>query len=164
MPIGAYGGKAEIMNCLKPLGEVYQAGTFSGNPVTMAGGVATLDLLSDPSVYDLLEKQTARLFAGFQNALSDLGRRLEYEIPVRLQRVGSMFAIMFTDIDVKNFDDSKTIDESRFATFFHEFLSRGMMLPPTAVDAACVSVAHSDDDIDLTVAAFHESIEQTFCR
>ncbi|MBX9693806.1 MAG: aspartate aminotransferase family protein, partial [Cyanobacteria bacterium] len=127
-----------------------------------AGGVATLERLSDPSVYEVLEKQTVRMVSGFEVALSEVAKRLDREIPVRIQRVGSMFAIMFTNRAVKNFTDSKTIDEARFARFFHEFLARGIMLPPTAVDAACVSFAHTDDDIDLTVTAFHDSVLKTF--
>ncbi|MGD9680448.1 MAG: glutamate-1-semialdehyde 2,1-aminomutase [Candidatus Obscuribacterales bacterium] len=145
MPIGAYGGRREIMEHLSPGGKVYQAGTFSGNPVTMSGGIAILDLLADPEVYEVLESRSSRLFDGLGKAIEELGA------PVSLARVGSMFAIHFTERRIRNFVDSKTIDESSFARFFHHILEGGIYLPPTAVDAACLSSAHSEADIDETV-------------
>lgn len=159
MPIGAYGGKTEIMERLSPNGDVYQAGTFSGNPVTMAGGIATLEGLSRPGVYDVLERQTKRLFDGLESALEEVATKHK-KLPVQLQRVGSMFGILFADSPVENFKQSQSIDQNLFATFFHELLSLGVMLPPTAVDAACVSAAHSDEDIDSTVSSCLEA----FCR
>lgn len=158
MPIGAYGGRADIMDALQPIGKVYQAGTFSGNPLTMSGGVATLEALLANDVFSSLEAKTDKLFTGLQGVLEKLGAELGYSIPVQLPRVGSMFAILFTDRIVRNKEDSESINESRFAEFFHEMLNRGIMLPPTAVDAACLSAAHDDDDIQKTIVAFEESL------
>lgn len=144
MPIGAYGGRAEVMDRLLPLGDVYQAGTFSGNPVTMAGGIATLRLLENPDVYKVLESRSAQLFEGLREVCGS--------VPVQLQRVGSMFSILFAPHPVRNFVDSKAIDGEAFAAFFHGVLKRGVYLPPSAVDAACVSAAHSENDIEQTIA------------
>jgi len=145
MPIGAYGARAEIMDHLQPIGDVYQAGTFSGNPVTMAGGVAILKALADPFVYETLESRTAQLFEG-------LGRVIKSgSLPVQLQRVGSMFAVMFSATPVHNYSDSKCIDARAFAQFFHNLLRSGVYFPPSSVDAACVSAAHSEEEIEETV-------------
>lgn len=152
MPIGAYGGRSEIMDSLLPSGHVYQAGTFSGNPVTMAGGLETLKLLSRPGVYETLEDRAAQLFAG----LSQQVRRLH--LPVQLQRVGSMFAILFAPEPVRNYKDSLSIDSGAFARFFNQLLKAGIYLPPSAVDAACVSYAHSQDDVEKTVEICREAL------
>jgi glutamate-1-semialdehyde 2,1-aminomutase len=144
MPIGAYGGSREIMYHLQPVGSVYQAGTFSGNPVTMAGGMAILDLLSDPGVYQIMEERTAQLF---ESLSAEIQRR---SWPVQLQRVGSMFAILFCKNPVHNFEDSKKIDGKQFARFFHQMLASGVYMPPSSVDAACISAAHSAIDIETT--------------
>lgn len=153
MPIGAYGGTARIMKALQPIGEVYQAGTFSGNPVTMAGGIETLKLLSDPDVYVRLEKRTAQLFEGLAKVISGL------RFGVQLQRAGSMFAILFAPKPVKNYQDSLSIDSKLFARFFHELLSRGVYLVPSAVDAACVSAAHTEQDIERTVSICADALK-----
>ena len=145
MPIGAYGGSAEIMAHLQPGGDVYQAGTFSGNPVTMAGGIATLKLLADPTVYKTLEARTAQLFDGLQTCID------KKSLPIQLQRVGSMFGIIFSDKPVRNWQDHLGIDAKAFAQFFHKILARGIYLPPSSVDAACVSAAHSEADIEETI-------------
>lgn len=145
MPIGAYGGKKEIMNKLMPQGDVYQAGTFSGNPATMAGGVATLDILQDAAVYQRLERSAKLLFAG----LGEIIAAKSY--PVQLARVGSMFGIIFSHQAVTDFESSKNIDVSSFARFFHFLLDRGVYLPPSPFDAAVVSAAHSDLDTEKTI-------------
>lgn len=154
MPIGAYGGKREIMSALMPIGEVYQAGTFSGNPVTMAGGIEVLKLLDDDAVYRVLETRTAQLFNGIAALVEDRS------LPIQLQRAGSMFSIIFSDHPVLNFQDSKRIDADRFAKFFHLLLDNGVYLPPSSVDAACVSAAHTAQDIDDTI----EKVEHAFKR
>jgi glutamate-1-semialdehyde 2,1-aminomutase len=154
MPIGAYGGRSEIMDQLQPLGNVYQAGTFSGNPVTMAGGVETLRLLSDPQVYNTLEKRSEQLFAG----LAEAGKKLSASF--QLQRVGSMFSILFAGSPVRNYQDSQAIDAKQFAKFFHAALKRGIYMPPSAVDAAAVSAAHSEQDIELTVKICTEALKE----
>lgn len=145
MPIGAYGGSAEIMAHLQPGGDVYQAGTFSGNPVTMAGGIATLKLLADPTVYRTLEDRTTQLFEGLQTCID------KKSLPIQLQRVGSMFGIIFSNKPVRNWQDHLSIDAKAFAQFFHKILARGVYMPPSSVDAACVSAAHSEADIEETI-------------
>lgn len=156
MPIGAYGGRRDIMDELMPIGEVYQAGTFSGNPVTMAGGIEVLRLLDDDKVYQTLEARTAQLFDG-------LGRVIEERsLPIQLQRAGSMFALIFCGKPVRNFDDSKHIDAERFAKFFHLALNQGIYLPPSAVDAACVSAAHTQENIAATIEKMTRAIVQVF--
>lgn len=152
MPIGAYGGSAEIMSHLQPEGDVYQAGTFSGNPVTMSGGIETLKLLSNRKVYETLEARTAQLFAGLQEHIT------HKSLPIQLQRVGSMFAIVFAEKPVRNWQDHRKIDSAAFATFFHKILARGVYLPPSSVDAACVSAAHTEDDIEQTIKIMCEQL------
>jgi glutamate-1-semialdehyde 2,1-aminomutase len=156
MPIGAYGGRREIMTRLQPLGDVYQAGTFSGNPVTMAGGCAVLELLNNPTVYELLDQRAAELFAGVQVEIN------RHSWPIQLQRVGSMISILFSKNAVTNFEDSKDIDSGKFAKFFHLLLASGIYLPPSSVDAACVSAAHSADDIAVTIELMNSALSQCF--
>ncbi len=162
MPIGAYGGKKTIMHKLMPLGDVYQAGTFSGNPVTMAGAKAILDSLSQPGVYETLEARGAQLFDGLKKSIDQINQKTGKAIPVQIQRVGSMFAIIFAPHPVKNFEDSKAIDSKLFARFFHEILANGIMLPPSAVDAACLSLAHSEEDISRTVDMCSNALKNLF--
>ncbi len=152
MPIGAYGGSAEIMDQLLPIGDVYQAGTFSGNPVTMAGGIETLKLLANPTVYQTLEDRTAQLFEGLQ---AHIKRK---SLPIQLQRVGSMFGIVFAAKPVRNWQDHLNIDAKAFAQFFHRVLARGVYLPPSSVDAACVSAAHTQSEIDDTIKIMCEHL------
>lgn len=156
MPIGAYGGRRDIMDALMPIGEVYQAGTFSGNPVTMAGGIEVLRLLDEDTVYETLEARSTQLFEGIGQLVK------ERSLPIQLQRAGSMFAIIFNDKPVRNFDDSKSIDAERFAKFFHLVLNQGIYLPPSAVDAACVSAAHTEQDIDMTIEKMTRALKQVF--
>jgi glutamate-1-semialdehyde 2,1-aminomutase len=156
MAIGAYGGRREIMQELEPIGKVYQAGTFSGNPVTMAGGIATLKLLRDPARYAHLEARAAQLFEGIAAWSAPRG------IPISLQRVGSMFAILFAPQPVKNFQDSLQIDAATFARFYHELLHRGIYLPPSSVDAAAISAAHTENDIEKSVEAICNALDQVF--
>jgi glutamate-1-semialdehyde 2,1-aminomutase len=153
MPIGAYGGKKEIMDRLIPDGDVYQAGTFSGNPVTMAGGIATIELLRDPAVYERLEARSAQLFSGLSETVDRLA------LPVQLQRVGSMFAIMFCPRPVRNFQDSLSVDHEAFSVFFHHLLDHGIYMPPSGIDAACVSAAHSPEDVEETVAVMRAGLK-----
>ncbi len=153
MPIGAYGGKKEIMERLIPDGDVYQAGTFSGNPVTMAGGIETLKLLQDKSVYEILDKRTLNLFAGLAEAISKNGW------PVQLQRAGSMFSILFAPEPVHNFQDSKTVDHQAFSVFFHHCLDNGIYMPPSGADAACMSAAHSHADIEQSVKVMTDGLQ-----
>jgi glutamate-1-semialdehyde 2,1-aminomutase len=145
MPIGAFGGKAEIMDRLLPDGDVYQAGTFSGNPITMAGGIQLLKMLSEPDVYPTLEERTEQLV----DALTEAVKRVS--LPIQVQRVGSLFSLLFTEHPVRNYQDSLAIDHEAYAGFFHYLLQHGVYMPPSGVDAACISYAHTPDDIDATV-------------
>lgn len=154
MPIGAYGGKTEMMDCLQPIGGVYQAGTFSGNPVTMSGGIAVMTQLTDSSIYATLEARAGQLFDGLRAAADELG------LPLQLQRAGSLFAVMFAPSAIGNFKDSTTIDSRKFSQMFHILLDSGVYLPPSSVDAACVSAAHSKEDIEAAIAAFHSALRQ----
>ncbi len=156
MAIGAYGGRKHIMDRLQPEGDVYQAGTFSGNPLTMAGGIATLELLADSRVYDTLEARTAQLFAGLAKVIDS------HNYPVQLPRVGSMFSLVFAQKPVQNFQDSLTIDAHTFAKFFHYLLDNGVYLPPSAVDAACLSSEHSEADIDTTIEIMTRAFKHCF--
>lgn len=156
MPIGAYGGRREIMEQLQPLGQVYQAGTFSGNPVTMAGGTAILNELKNDEHYRRMEALTARLFSGIQRYID------ERSLPVQLQRVGAMFAIIFADRAIKNYKDSLSINADQFSSFFHHILARGINMPPSSVDAACVSSAHTEEDIDQTVEILTDALKAVF--
>jgi len=152
MPIGAYGGKKEIMQKLIPDGDVYQAGTFSGNPVTMVGGIATINCLQQSDAYQILESRTADLFAGLGQAIAKEGW------PVQLQRVGSMFSILFTDKAVQNYTDSLSINHQAFSTFFHYLLDNGIYMPPSGIDAACMSAAHSTADIEETISVMRAAL------
>ncbi|MBS1997961.1 MAG: glutamate-1-semialdehyde 2,1-aminomutase [Cyanobacteria bacterium SZAS LIN-2] len=156
MPIGAYGGNREIMQRLIPDGDVYQAGTFSGNPVTMAGGIATLAQLAQGDAYRLMEERAAALFAGLEPVIR------QKHWPVQLQRVGSMFSILFAAAPVKNYQDSLTIDHQAFSHFFHDLLDNGVYLPPSGVDAACISAAHSPEDIEQTVKVMLTALDRIF--
>lgn len=158
MAIGAYGGRRQIMEHLEPIGKVYQAGTFSGNPVTMAGGIATLELLSDAALYQHLETVSSRLFEGLRPEINRNGW------PVQLQRVGSMFSIILAEKPVTNYRESMQIDSARFAALYHELLRSGIYLPPSAVDAAAISCAHSAEDIDRSVEKMLAAMRKVFSR
>jgi glutamate-1-semialdehyde 2,1-aminomutase len=155
MPVGAFGGRTEIMDFIAPDGPVYQAGTLSGNPVAMAAGLTTLKLISAPGFYERLGDQTARLVAGLDEAAVETG------IPVCTQNVGAMFGVFFTEeTQVTRFQQVTACDLARFKRFFHGMLAQGVYLAPSAFEAGFVSAAHTDQDIDATVEAarrvFHE--------
>ena len=145
MPVGAYGGKKEFMSQLLPYGKVYQAGTFSGNPITMTGGITTIKLLSNLAIFEKLENLSKRFFDGLEKEIDKL------KAPVQLQRVGSMFAIIFSPHPVKNFQGSLAINSKQYAKFFHYLLEHGIYMPPSSVDAACLSAAHTEEEIDYTI-------------
>jgi glutamate-1-semialdehyde 2,1-aminomutase len=147
LPVGAFGGRAEIMDCLAPLGPVYQAGTLSGNPVAMAAGMATLKELADGKVYQRLEELGAQLEAGMVNAAKSA------KVPVQFKRIGSMFCGYFTETPVHNLTDAMHSDRARFAKYFHGMLNEGIYLAPSQFEAGFISVAHTSQDIDKTVNA-----------
>jgi glutamate-1-semialdehyde 2,1-aminomutase len=146
-PAGAYGAGRAVMSRVAPVGPMYQAGTFSGNPVSMAAGLATLRLLAREGVYEHLERLTARLCAGIAEAARQLG------LPLQAPHCGSMFSLLFSDRPVASFDDFKRCDDARFARFFHGLLRRGIYLPPSQSDAAVVSLAHTEHDIEQAIDA-----------
>ncbi len=150
LPVGAYGGRADIMEHIAPTGPVYQAGTLSGNPLAMAAGCVSLDLLQRAGTYKRLEMLSARLHAGL------LGARDEADVKVTINRVGSMITLFFTPGPVHDFASAKTSDTALFARFFHELLERGIYFPPAQYEAAFVSLAHTEGDIDTTVRAAGE--------
>jgi glutamate-1-semialdehyde 2,1-aminomutase len=151
LPVGAFGGRREVMELLAPLGPVYQAGTLSGNPVTMAAGHATLRLL-DEAAYARLDTLAARAAAGLREALSNAS------IPGCVQRVGSMFTLFFGIETVESLADVDRADREKFRRFFFGMLERGFYLPPSPFEAAFVSLAHSLDDIDAFVIAADETL------
>jgi glutamate-1-semialdehyde 2,1-aminomutase len=148
MPVGAFGGRREIMQHIAPLGPVYQAGTLSGNPVAMAAGLATLDGLSVPGFHEKLAVKTDRLVTGMREAARSAG------IPFATNHVCGMFGLFFTGADqVTTFAEATTCDVERFKRFFHGMLDEGVYLAPSAFEAGFVSAAHTDREIDATIAA-----------
>jgi len=148
MPVGAFGGKADIMNQIAPLGPVYQAGTLSGNPVAMAAGLATLDIISRPGFYQPLFDRTSRLCEGLEAAAASAG------VPFTSNHAGTMFGAFFTtESDVRNYTQVMACDIPAFNRFFHRMLELGVYLAPASYEAGFMSSAHSDRDISDTVAA-----------
>ena len=155
LPAAAYGGRADIMATVAPDGPVYQAGTLSGNPLAMAAGATMLDLLARPGVYDTLETASARLEDGLRRAARDTGTT------VTINRVGSMLTVFFCAGPVTDYASAKASDTKRFARFFQALLKRGVYLPPAQFEAAFVSLAHGEAEIDATVAAAAEAFKES---
>ncbi|MCP5141972.1 MAG: glutamate-1-semialdehyde 2,1-aminomutase [Chromatiales bacterium] len=148
MPVGAFGGKREIMQKIAPLGPVYQAGTLSGNPVAMAAGLKTLELISAPGFFEDLTRKTDDLATGIAEATHKHG------VPMSFNQVGGMFGLFFTEADtVSRYSQVMACDVDRFKLFFHGMLNEGVYLAPSAFEAGFVSAAHTDEDIAATVAA-----------
>jgi len=156
LPVGAYGGKQEIMDQLAPKGPVYQAGTLSGNPLAMAAGLCTLKILDEtPNFYKLLEEKSARLEAGLKQALAN------HNFPGVINRVGSMFTLFFTkEENVNSFDDVCKCDTGLFAKYFKLSLDAGIYLAPSQFEAGFMSIAHSNEDIDRTIEAADTAIQK----
>jgi glutamate-1-semialdehyde 2,1-aminomutase len=153
MPVGAFGGKKEIMQCIAPLGNVYQAGTLSGNPIAMIAGYTMLKTLKDdPGIYTSLEEKTAKIHAGLNAVLSSFDR------PYVINRLGSMISVHFSERPVNNFADAAAADNATFNKFFHEMLKRGVYLPPSAYETWFVCDALSDEDIRHTIQATADSL------
>jgi glutamate-1-semialdehyde 2,1-aminomutase len=154
MPVGAFGGRRDIMEHLAPLGPVYQAGTLSGNPVAMAAGLATLDVLSEPDFFQDLTAKAERLVTGLLDEAHRAG------VAMRANQAGGMFGLFFTEAEaVTTYADVMGCDQARFKAFFHGMLKAGIYLAPSAFEAGFVSSAHSDADIDATVAAAGEVLD-----
>jgi glutamate-1-semialdehyde 2,1-aminomutase len=147
LPVGAFGGRTEIMDCLAPLGPVYQAGTLSGNPLAMAAGIAALEELRGSKAYDLLEAKGAALESGLKQAAA------RAKVDVQFNRIGSMFCGYFTQHAVHNLADAMHSDRQRFAKYFHGMLDNGVYLAPSQFEAGFMSTAHTDEDISKTVQA-----------
>jgi glutamate-1-semialdehyde 2,1-aminomutase len=153
LPVGAYGGKLEIMQMISPIGPIYQAGTLSGNPLAMTAGIETLKALSKPGVYKKLEQMTADLEKGLSTAAADAG------VSTTINRVGSMFTCFFTDRKVKDFESAKTSDTTRFGKYFQSMLKNGVNLAPSQFEAAFLSLSHSKADINKTIEAARKSLK-----
>jgi glutamate-1-semialdehyde 2,1-aminomutase len=151
LPVGAYGGRAEIMAMVAPSGPMYQAGTLSGNPLAMTAGIKTLELLRQPGSYERLEAVTRRLSEGIQKAASKAG------VPLCGGSVSAMFGFFLCQGPVHNFEEAKTTDSARFGRLHRAMLERGVYLAPSAFEAGFTSLAHTDADIDTTLTAFEES-------
>ena len=148
MPLAAFGGQWELMQQVAPAGPVYQAGTYSAHPLSVAAGLAMMDAIDDrPSLYDDLERAGARLQAGLQAAADEAG------VPVSIQRVGSMWTVFFSSRPIRSWDDAAVVDREAFGRFFRAMLARGVLLPPSPFEAAFISAAHDDAVIDQTVDA-----------
>lgn len=154
LPVGAYGGKKEIMSEVAPAGPIYQAGTLSGNPLAVTAGIATLQVLKQPGVYDELEEKSARLDAGLREAAAAAGLELSFN------RVGSMLCTFFTSKPVTDFESACSSDTELFASYFRAMLEKGVYLAPSQFEAAFMSLAHSDELIDKTVAAAAASFKE----
>lgn len=145
LPVGAYGGKREVMEQMAPSGPIYQAGTLSGNPLAMAAGLATLKLLQKPGTYEDLEEKTGKLAQGLQSIAQEKG------LPIWVNRIGAMFSAFFTDQQVKDYQSVSSSDVELFAKFFIGMLERGVYLAPSQFEAVFVSTSHTDSDLDFTL-------------
>jgi glutamate-1-semialdehyde 2,1-aminomutase len=153
VPVAAYGGRAELMNNVAPLGPVYQAGTLAGNPLAMSAGIATLKQLCAPGFYEAVEKRARRLADGLRDAAEKAG------VPAQVNAIGSLATFFFAPQPVRNYSDAKKSDTKRYGEFFRNMLERGIFLAPSQYEAAFVSAAHTDADIDRTLAAASESLK-----
>ena len=153
VPVAAYGGRAELMNNVAPLGPVYQAGTLAGNPLAMRAGIAALQQLTRPELYEEMTQLARRLVFGLRAELADAG------IPAQINTIGSLSTVFFTAEPVRNYANAKRSDTRRYARFFREMLDRGIFFAPSQFEAAFVSAAHTSQDIDRTLAAAHESLQ-----
>jgi glutamate-1-semialdehyde 2,1-aminomutase len=152
MPVGAYGGRHDIMETVSPLGPMYQAGTLSGNPVAMAAGARTLELLQEPGVYEGLESRAAELHDGLRDVFA------KAEVPAHVNRVGSMMTVFFSAGEVTGWSSVSASDKEAFGRFFHRMLDEGIYLPPSAFEAMFVSTTHSSADIQATIAAARRAL------
>lgn len=153
LPVGAYGGRRDIMEQIAPSGPIYQAGTLSGNPLAMAAGYTTLQLMT-PEAYAQLEAKAARLQQGFEDNAK------KYGVPLTINRVGSMVCPFFTDQQIINFETAKTSNISYFTSYFGHMLDQGVSVPPSQFEGLFLSIVHSDEDIEHTIAAQGYALSQ----
>lgn len=153
LPVGAYGGSKSLMDHIAPTGSVYQAGTLSGNPLAMAAGLAMIDLLSEPGVYEELERKSDKLCQGLKDNVESLG------ITAQFTRVGSMFSMFFTKNDIVDFASVKTCDTEFFGRYFTSLLEKGVYIAPSQFEAGFMSMAHTDADIEKTVEISREALK-----
>src|SRR5271157_960464 len=153
VPVAAYGGSAELMNHVAPLGPVYQAGTLAGNPLAMRAGIATLKELSKPGLYDEIHELVSRLAVGLQKTLKDAG------IAAQVNSIGSLSTIFFAPQPVTDYAGAKRSDTKLYARFFRDMLQRGIFLAPSQFEAAFVSAAHTSADIDRTISAAADALQ-----
>ena len=154
LPVGAYGGRQEVMDQLAPLGPVYQAGTLSGNPLAMAAGIATLQVLAQPGTYEQLEERAGRLAQGLEEAARRAG------VPLQINRVGSMLTPFFTDRPVQDYASAKAADAERYARFFWGLVNRGVYPPPSAFESWFVSLAHTAVDVAYTIEVSRQALRE----
>lgn len=155
MPVGAFGGRADLMRQIAPSGPIYQAGTLSGNPVAMAAGLATLELIQAPGFHEALEARTNQLCDGLEEAARDAG------VAVTTNRSCAMFGLFFTDRRVETFADATACDVAAFARFFHGMLKRGVYLAPSAYEAGFLSSAHGDAELNHTIEAARDAFRES---
>src|SRR5438094_3242167 len=154
LPVAAYGGRAEIMDRVAPLGPVYQAGTLAGNPLAMRAGIATLDQLSAPGLYERIERLSATLVAAIRETIQS------EKLPAHVNAIGSLATLFFTQDPVHNYGAAKKSDTKRYTQYFRSMLERGVFLAPSQFEASFVSVAHTDSDIEFAAQAARESLHQ----
>ncbi|HEX6041521.1 glutamate-1-semialdehyde 2,1-aminomutase [Longimicrobium sp.] len=154
LPVGAYGGRADVMDWIAPVGPVYQAGTLSGNPLAMAAGLAQLRILRDENPYPELERRTARLVDG----LLEIGR--ERGVPMTGGSLGSMWGVFLAAGPVRSFEDAKASDVETFRRFYHALLRRGVFFAPSAFEAGFMSTAHTDQDVEATLSRAREALAE----
>ncbi len=154
LPVGAYGGRADIMSMVAPAGPMYQAGTLSGNPLAMTAGIKTLELLNKPGTYEQLDRITSKLSKGLLNAARETGHE------VTGGSISAMFGMFFTGKEVHNYDDAKTSDMKKFGRFHRGMLERGVYFAPSQFEAGFTSLAHTDEDIDKTIAIAKEVLAE----
>ena len=155
MPVGAFGGKREIMEVIAPVGHVYQAGTLSGNPVAMAAGLTQLKILKNhPEIYTHMSQMGEKLYEGMKELVKKYGK------PWKVNHIGSLGCIYFTDQDVENYEDAKTSDTEEFARYFHYMLERGIHLGPSQFEAMFLSNAHTEETTKETLGIFEGFLKQ----
>jgi glutamate-1-semialdehyde-2,1-aminomutase len=154
LPVAAYGGRAAVMDCVAPLGPVYQAGTLAGNPLAMRAGIATLDQLSAPGLYERIEKLAETLVNAIRAAIQ------AERIPAQINSIGSLATLFFAEAPVNNYSDAKKSDTGRYAQYFRSMLERGVFLAPSQFEASFVSAAHTESDIAFAAQAAQDSLRQ----